>query len=210
MPSILSAARAVRAVRALAVLSLLLLLAGAVAPPRALAQAPEAPVTTIVPAPIDRVEIVADATAPGRYAAVVTSGLPGGCASFDSISARRAGTRIDVTVRNVLAIPAGGAYTAIYGIVEHTVDLGGDFEAGTVYTVAVNDGDLAGMTETFSPDSTPPVAPVTPLPANTGNGGPAAPAPSGELDGAARTGIASIAAAALLLPLILVRVRRGA
>jgi hypothetical protein len=95
--------------------------------------------TQIVPAPIDNVDILVRESYPPQYAAVVTSGLPSGCAHFHSISMERDGTTFEITVLNQM--PADGeqvACTMIYGMVENTVELGSDLVPGTTYTVVVN------------------------------------------------------------------------
>lgn len=144
-------------------------------------------------APIEAVEVRVLKSLPAQYEVLVTSGLPGGCAAFESISAQRAGTRIDVTVRNAMNVPASGACTAIYGIVRNSVNIGSDFQPGITYTVVVNGapspGGRPGVTKTFTTASVSPVpdpaAPPTPgippttlpppslvpRPANVGTGG---------------------------------------
>ncbi len=200
-------------VRALVAFAAFAALAAALlGPSRASAQTPTAtatatPAATIELAPIDNVEIVTLESQPVQYRAVVTSGLPGGCAAFESIESRRTGTRIDITVRNAMSVPPNGACTAIYGIVEKTVDLGADFAAGTTYTVVVNAAGTQGKTATFTtaaaaPVVTPTPAPDAPRPAATGGLG----VPGSRGTGLA--GITAIAAAALLLTVILVRVRQ--
>jgi hypothetical protein len=89
-------------------------------------------------APIESVEVVRTGTTTAGYSVVVTSGLPSGCAAFDSIDVERTGNRFDVTVRNMMTVPPGGACTMIYGIVTNSVALPGPFADGTSYTVNVN------------------------------------------------------------------------
>ena len=107
-----------------------------------------APARRLELAPIEAVEIQIAKSLPPQYAVRVTSGLPGGCAAFDSITASRAGTRIDVTVMN--SMPVGNVpCTAIYGYKDSTVNLGSDFAAGT-YTVVVNAAGSRPVTKTFT------------------------------------------------------------
>lgn len=172
-------------------------------------------------APIESVEVQVLKSQPPQYQVAVTSGLPGGCAQFDSIKADRAGTRIDVTVMN--SMPVGNVpCTAIYGYKDSTVNLGSDFTAGTTYTVVVNAAGNASKTTTFTaqgagatatptpagPTPTPTAtAPTTPRPANTGTGGPAAGMDAMD----AAVGGSAMVAALLALSLVAARVprRRG-
>ena len=57
------------------------------------------PRTTVL-APIESLEV--QALPSGVVQVVVVSGLPGGCAAFDSIATQRTGTRIDLTQRHTL------------------------------------------------------------------------------------------------------------
>lgn len=89
-------------------------------------------------APIDSVEVRIAESFPPQYFLDVVSGLPSGCATFDRYEVKRAGDEIQIEVWNRIAAPKDGACTAIYGMVEHAIALGTDFERGHVYTVHVN------------------------------------------------------------------------
>lgn len=161
-------------------------------------------------APVEAVEVQVAKSNPPQYQAVVTSGLPGGCAAFDSISARRTDTRIDVTVQN--SMPVGNVpCTAIYGYTKNAVNLGSDFQTGVTYTVVVNAASPSTKRVTFVggaaspvPDATPPAAtPVAPRPANTGSAG------ANEVDAIdAVVGGSAMLAAAVAVALLAVRVPR--
>ena len=204
--------------------------AGAQTPaPAATPNATPTGVRTSELAPIEAVEVRVLKSLPAQYEVLATSGLPGGCAAFESISARRAGTRIDVTVRN--SMPVGPvACTAIYGYAQNTVNIGSDFVAGTTYTVVVNGSGTQGATKTFTPAAAspvpdpavtpPPAAPPTlvPRPANVGTGGVVqqgsrAEAPVELIDalvgGGAAAGAAVAAAVAVALLAIRIPRRRG-
>ncbi len=97
------------------------------------------------PAPIERVEINVAESFPPQYFVDIVSGLPNGCARFDSIEMSRSGDTIQLVVMNLVPGPGSNvACTMIYGTVQHHVALGTDFEAARTYTVVVND-----VTETF-------------------------------------------------------------
>ena len=99
-------------------------------------------------APIEKVEIVrSDSVAPA-YWAVVTSGLPSGCAKFERIDSTRSGDIFTVTVLNRTPLTLQPC-TAIYGYVTNRVPLTGDLIVGRTYTVVVN-----GQTTTFIGGST--------------------------------------------------------
>ncbi|MFA7249073.1 MAG: hypothetical protein WC273_05510 [Dehalococcoidia bacterium] len=199
------------------------------------AQVPPAPTGTPVRtselAPIESVEIQVLKSLPPQYQVLVVSGLPSGCAAFESISAQRTGTRIDVTVRNTLTVPPSGACTTIYGYAQNVVNIGPDFQPGTTYTVVVNEGAPRSITKTFTtasvapapggtpapvppPIATPPVAappvttPIAPLPANVGTGGVVHSGARVEALDAFVGGGAVATAALLLAMLIAVRVPR--
>jgi hypothetical protein len=92
------------------------------------------------PAPIERVEINVAESFPPQYFVDIVSGLPNGCARFDSIETNRSGDTIRIVVLN--RVPGPGsivACTMIYGTVQHHVALSTDFEPGRTYTVVVND-----------------------------------------------------------------------
>ena len=177
------------------------------------------PVRTIELAPIDALDIRILESFPPQYQAAITSGLPSGCASFDSISTVRNGARIDITVRNAISVPPGGACTTIYGMVQKVVDLGSNFDAGVTYAVVVNAGGSRSMTKTFVAGAsatptpivtpTPPitaVTPVVPRPANVGNAGFAAIGSGSQaVDLAIGT---ALAASALALAVVAGRMRR--
>ncbi len=126
-------------------------------------------------APIESVEVQVLKSQPPQYQLAVKSGLPGGCAQFNSISADRSGTRVEVTVWS--SMPVGNVpCTAIYGYHDSTLNLGSDFAPGTTYTVVVNADSNRPMTTTFTtaaggsaPGGT--ATPAVPQPANTGTGG---------------------------------------
>jgi hypothetical protein len=89
-------------------------------------------------APIDGHDLLIRESAPPQYALVITSGLPSGCAAFERIDLRRDGTRIDITVWNTMPASDDVACTMVYGMLDHTVELGTDFEPGTEYTININ------------------------------------------------------------------------
>lgn len=92
----------------------------------------------IVPAPIERVEILIRESAPPQVSVKITAGLPSGCAQRETHSVSRTGDRFVVRVLN--SMPQGEpACTMIYGTYDLSVDLGGEFLPGTTYTVQVND-----------------------------------------------------------------------
>lgn len=120
-----------------AVAAALLLALGAYALATAVARPTDSQRTT-VPAPIDGLEVVIRESAPPQVSLKITAGLPSGCAQAHSHQLTRSGSWITVTVLN--SMPKGDqACTMIYGSYELTVDLGGEFELGTTYTVQVND-----------------------------------------------------------------------
>ncbi len=96
--------------------------------------------TVLAPAPIDSVEVIEDPDNPGFFLLRVTSGLPGGCASFHDISVEQTG-ELELTLTVLNRVPAPGeliACTQIYGMVEHTVPLGSgndNLDTCEVYTV---------------------------------------------------------------------------
>lgn len=214
--------------RALVLAAVLALGAFALVAPGVPAQTPTPTATAAPPrtselAPIEAVEVQALTSQPVQYYVQVTSGLPGGCAAFESITAQRTGTRIEVTVKN--SMPVGPVpCTKIYGMVRNGVNIGSAFEAGVVYTVVVNGGGTRPVSKTFSTTTVPPLLDpgVTPPPATPPAGAPALPAPrpantgTGGLASDARRGalgglIGGSAAIAVALALIAARVtsRRG-
>lgn len=169
-------------------------------------------------APIEKIEVQVLQTSPVQYTAVVTSGLPGGCAQFYSIVAARDGARIDITVQNSMPV-ATVPCTAIYGTTTNTVNLGSEFQAGTNYTVIVNSAvastksttfvaqgatptPTATATATAAPTGTATATPTAPLPANTGSAG----LHVDMMD--AVTGGAALIAALVVVALLAVRVPR--
>lgn len=95
--------------------------------------------TIVVEAPIESVDILIRESFPPQYAAVVVSGLPGGCARFDNASVTgRSGNEIAIRVSNTMPADPNMACTAIYGYHETTVELGTDFVSGEAYTVIAN------------------------------------------------------------------------
>ena len=91
-------------------------------------------------APIDGFEITNDESVPPKFVAHITSGLPSGCVTFDSIETTRDGNTFAIDVWNLA--PAPGELipcTMIYGSVQNTVTLDADFEPGAEYGVNVND-----------------------------------------------------------------------
>ena len=99
-----------------------------------------------LPAPIESIEIHIAESDPEQYFVGIVSGLPSGCAEFDSHEETRSGDTITITVSN--REPAPGsliACTADYRYHELNVPLGIEFESGVEYTVNVND-----MSTTFT------------------------------------------------------------
>ena len=77
------------------------------------------------------------AGSPPHIVIAVTSGLPGGCARFDHYTVERTGTTITIAVWNTM--PTGAvACTAIYGYIDHTIDLEPGLPSGS-YTVHANE-----------------------------------------------------------------------
>lgn len=94
----------------------------------------------VVDSPIEEIEILMRESFPVQYAALITSGLPSGCAVFDKAEETgRDGTTITIRVTHTMPSDPDVACTAIYGYHESTVELGTDFVSGTEYTVKVND-----------------------------------------------------------------------
>lgn len=95
--------------------------------------------TKVVDAPIDGIEVLIRESAPPQYAAVITSGLPSGCAQFAGWEmVQRTDSEIVIRVLNRMPDSDEVACTMIYGTHESTVDLGSDFEPGKTYTLVVN------------------------------------------------------------------------
>ena len=94
----------------------------------------------VVDSPIEEIEILMRESFPVQYAALITSGLPSGCAVFDKAEETgRDGTTITIRVTHTMPSDPDVACTAIYGYHESTVELGTEFVSGTEYTVKVND-----------------------------------------------------------------------
>jgi hypothetical protein len=95
--------------------------------------------TKVVEAPIDGVDIQVRETAPPQYVAVITSGLPNGCARFEAAEiVSRTDAEVVIRVTNRVPDSDQVVCTMIYGTHESTVDLGTDFVSGREYTVVVN------------------------------------------------------------------------
>ena len=87
-------------------------------------------------APIEELSVRIAESAPPQLFVDVTTGLPGGCAAFNSVTLERSGNTVTLTMWN--SMPSSPtACTAIYGYMRHTVPLG-PFQPGT-YVLRVND-----------------------------------------------------------------------
>ena len=117
---------------------------------------------TVVPAPIDGVEIVVAESFPPQYFLNVKSGLPNGCARFDGYTVNRDADTITVQVTNLLPASKDPMCTMIYGTVETNIALGIDFEPGRMYTVHVNDFTKTFVGEGVVPDDGIPMPPPAP------------------------------------------------
>lgn len=96
--------------------------------------------TVLEPAPIEAVDLIEDPDNPGFFLLQVTSGLPGGCASFADGSVEQTGElELTLSVQNRVPAPDQQiACTQIYGIVQNTIPLGSaadNLDACEVYTV---------------------------------------------------------------------------
>ena len=110
------------------------------------ATATPTPATTVVAAPINKVDVLVRESAPPGYTVHIVSGLPSGCARFHSAEITgRTGNTITIRVRNTVPADPNTVCTAIYGYHEANVDLGTDFVPRQQYTVLVND-----KSETFT------------------------------------------------------------
>jgi hypothetical protein len=97
----------------------------------------------VVPAPIDKLDLLVRQSQPPSYAVHILSGLPSGCAQFNAARITgRSDTTITIEVTNTMPTDPKVACTEIYGTHEATVELGADFAAGKEYTVGVNDKEL--------------------------------------------------------------------
>lgn len=95
------------------------------------------PGRTLVPAPIDQLDVLVRESAPPVVTVRIRAGLPSGCARQDSHTASVAGDVVTITVLN--SMPSGNPIcTAIYGTYELSVDVSG-LASGRTYTVRVND-----------------------------------------------------------------------
>jgi hypothetical protein len=97
---------------------------------------------TLVAAPIDDLDLQIRESFPPQYALRVVSGLPNGCHEYDSYELTRDGTKINIRVLNRVPSDPNVICTQVYGQHEEIIDLGSDFEAGTEYTVEVNEKTL--------------------------------------------------------------------
>ena len=98
---------------------------------------PSEPSMVETPAPIESVRFAASDSDPPVYTLQITSGIPGGCVTFDGYETHQDGNAINVNVTNLR--PAGPVpCTAIYGQHEGEVVLEGGFTPGESYTVVVN------------------------------------------------------------------------
>jgi hypothetical protein len=95
------------------------------------------PGTQIVPAPIDKIDVLIRESFPPQYGLEIIAGLPSGCAKPYSHEMTRQGNVIRVTILNTTV--TAGICTLVYGMYEVNFDLGSDFQAGVTYTVHVND-----------------------------------------------------------------------
>jgi hypothetical protein len=95
----------------------------------------------IVPAPIDKLDVVIRESFPPQYGLQIKAGLPSGCAKPYSHDMTRDNTTIRVTVLNTTV--SQGVCTLIYGMYDVNLDLGSDFQSGVQYTVQVNDQTIA-------------------------------------------------------------------
>ncbi len=110
-----------------------------------LAEAPPAAGARVeVRAPIVHVELRVAESHPPQYFADVTSALPDGCARFARFEVRREQATVFVDLFNTRPASDAVACTMIYGEKQTAVGLGGDFTAGTTYTLDVN-----GTRQTF-------------------------------------------------------------
>ena len=94
----------------------------------------------VVDAPIDSAQVQTSAGDPPTYIVEITSGLPNACNLFNAIEVTRDGANVNVHVTNTQPDPDGDpiACAEIYGTVENSVELPGEFEPGVDYTVTVN------------------------------------------------------------------------
>ena len=91
-------------------------------------------------APIESAEIVVAESFPPQYFVAIVSGLPNGCVEFERIDLTRDGTTIQIDVWNRVPEPTAEiACTLVFGLADHNVALGSDFEPGVEYTVQIND-----------------------------------------------------------------------
>lgn len=91
-----------------------------------------------VPAPIESVDIRVAESMPPQYFAEIKYGLPSGCAKPGEYTVTRDGNTIRIAVTILQPADDNVVCTMIYGIGEHNVPLGTDFESGETYYVDVN------------------------------------------------------------------------
>ena len=93
--------------------------------------------TVEVLAPVEKLKIEERG---GEYLALITSGLPGGCARFHELGVTRGGNLISIRITNLVPAPGADVLCAqVYSTVQHNIALGSEFDPGTEYTVHVND-----------------------------------------------------------------------
>jgi hypothetical protein len=106
-----------------------------------------------IPAPILSAEVVVAESFPVQYFLQIESGLRNGCIEFNGYEVQREGQSITVTVTNLEPADTGIACTEEYRTVTTNIWLGNalDFDAGTTYTVLVNDVATSFTTEGEAP-----------------------------------------------------------
>ncbi len=109
---------------------------GGVEPPD---DAPGGGNTTLVPAPIESVQIIVAESHPPQYFVLVTSVETDSCHKFAGYDVEREGARIVINVWNEKPADTNIACAQVITEVETSVPLGQDFDSGETYTVTVND-----------------------------------------------------------------------
>ena len=97
--------------------------------------------TAIAESPVERAEVVRVEGSPATYDLRVVSGLPkgSGCSQVNGYEiVRRDAYRIDIAITHHENVEPDVVCTADFPIVETTIPLGSDFDAGKEYTVTVN------------------------------------------------------------------------
>jgi hypothetical protein len=89
----------------------------------------------VVDAPIDEAELITRESFPPQYAVRVVVGITDGCHEFESVTAQRSGTTIDIIAKATTVDDPEAVCTQIYGTHEEIVELGSDFDVGVAYTV---------------------------------------------------------------------------